>query len=48
MLIHSKLPSFFKISRQITFSRNFRIFLKYRLACFAKNGEKFLSKLGFF
>ncbi|KRY63324.1 hypothetical protein T4B_3214 [Trichinella pseudospiralis] len=28
---------------KITFSRKFRIFLNYRLACFAKNGEKYFE-----
>ncbi|KRZ02588.1 hypothetical protein T11_7025 [Trichinella zimbabwensis] len=32
-----------------SFSRKFRNFVSYRLACFAKNGEKFfLQKLDFF
>ncbi|KRY94834.1 hypothetical protein T11_9964 [Trichinella zimbabwensis] len=75
MLIHWKLPSFLKISREIrnegrcgyvhctcqivsdrsipivpnfslqSFSRKFRNFVSYRLACFGKNGEKVFFKI---
>ncbi|KRY63676.1 hypothetical protein T4D_5546 [Trichinella pseudospiralis] len=45
MLTHCGDVSFLKISREKNaFSRKFQNFLNYRLACFAKNGEKFFFK----